>query len=117
MKRLRLSCATFYCWLFVLYNIERVYDPINIASFVYVFACLSAAPMILMPRISLVPLFKVVPPLSVALLLLKPVFGYEVGGQSLPLTVMELCVVSLTVALAHHVGRQLEEARTAVVST
>lgn len=117
MKRLRLSCATFYCWLFVLYNIERLYDPINIASFVYVFACLSAAPMILMPRISLVPLFKVVPPLSVALLLLKPVFGYEVGGQSLPLTVMELCVVSLTVALAHHVGRQLEEARTAVVST
>jgi GGDEF domain-containing protein len=117
MKRLRLSCATFYCWLFVLYNIERLYEPLNIAPFVYVFACLSAAPLILVPRISQVPLVKLLPPLLAVLVSLKPVFGYEIGGQSLPLTVMDLCVVSLTVALAHHVGRQLEEARTAVIST
>jgi hypothetical protein len=117
MKRLRLSCAIFYCWLCVLYNIERFYDPINIASFVYVFACLSAAPLILVPRISQVPLFKLLPPLLASLLVMKPFFGYEVAGQNLPLTVMELCVVSLTVALAHHVGRRLEEARNAVVST
>jgi GGDEF domain-containing protein len=117
MKRLRLSCAAFFCWLFVLYNVERVYDPINLTAFVYLFACMSAAPLILMPSLSRIHLFKLLPLAAAALLLLKPVFGYPLGGQDVPLTVMELCVVSLTVALAHHMGRQLEEVRNAVVST
>ena len=117
MKRLRLSCAIFFCWLFVLYNIERLYEPINIASFVYVFACLSAAPMVLVPRLSRIPLFKLLPPLAAAVLVLKPIFGYGIGGEYLPLTIMELGVVTFTVALAYHVGRQLEDARNAVVST
>lgn len=117
MRRLRLSCAIFFCWLFVLYNIERLYNPINIASFVYVFACLSAAPLVLVPRLSQVALFKLLAPLAAVMLVLKPVFGYSIGGQNLPLTLIELGVVSLTVAMAYHVGRRLEEARNAVVST
>ncbi len=117
MRRLRLSCALFFCWLFVLYNIERLHEPINLASFVYVVACLSAAPMILAPRLSHVSLVKLLPPVAAAVLLLKAVFGYPLGGPDVPLTVMELGVVSLTVVLAHHVGRQLEDVRTAVVST
>ncbi|MGH9146511.1 MAG: GGDEF domain-containing protein [Vicinamibacterales bacterium] len=117
MRRLRLSCAIFFCWLFVLYNIERLYNPINIASFVYVFACLSAAPLVLVPRLSQVALFKLLAPLAAVMLVLKPVFGYSIGGQNLPLTLIELGVVSLTVAMAYHVGRRMEEARNAVVST
>jgi GGDEF domain-containing protein len=117
MKRLRLACATFFCWLFVLYNVERLYEPLNIASFAYVFAWLSAAPLVLVPRLSHASLYKLLPPLGAVVLLLKPVFGYPIGGQHLPLTVTELCVVGLTIALAHQVGRNLEEARNAVVST
>ena len=117
MKRLRLSCAIFFCWLFVLYNIERLYDSIDIASFVYVFACLSAAPMVLVPRLSQVALFKLWIPAAVGVVLLKPVFGYGIGGQQLPMTLIELGVVSLTITLSYQVGRHLEEARNAVVST
>ncbi len=100
MLRLRLAIGAVAWWLFLFYNIERINEPINIASFVYVLAPLSASVLMLMPRFfkrwrlafwimsTLVVYFAV-----------KVWLRYELFGTSLPLTVTEVASLVITLLL------------------
>ncbi len=116
MNRLRTWGALFFCWMFVLYNIERLYEPINLASFVYVLAAVAALPIMLVPALHRIPLawllLACVPPL----LALKSWLGYPLGGAHFPLTVTEIAATWATLALARQTGQSLEDLRTAAVS-
>jgi GGDEF domain-containing protein len=117
MRRLQLSCAVFFCWLFVLYNIERLHPPIDIASFVHVLVAVVAALAILVPAWSRLPNAWVTVLIVTMVLLLKFWLGYEIGGAALPFTVTEASVALVTANLAHRLGQSLEEHRQAVVRT
>lgn len=116
MTHLRLYCAALVAWLFVFYNIERLHEPINLASFVYVMAAVSALAIILMPCLQRRSLFGLLGVLLAATLFLKWLWSYPLFGRSLPLTVTELGAMTLTVLLAHRFGRSLQEFREAVVA-
>ncbi len=109
MKKFRLWCAVFFGWLFLFYNIERLHEPINIASFVYVLAALISIPVIFAVRPTLFRLRWLIPSALVLTLALKAGFGYRVTGAALPLTVTELVAVSLTVYLAHRIAMCLDQ--------
>ncbi|MCC6904765.1 MAG: hypothetical protein IT326_02915 [Anaerolineae bacterium] len=52
MYKLRIWLSVLIAWLVLFYNIERVTEPLNIASFVYVFVPVTAGIVLLVPRVS-----------------------------------------------------------------
>lgn len=117
MKRLRMWCALFFVWLFVLYNIERLYEPINLASFVYVLAAVTAVPFIVHAPLGRIPSAGVLilaVPLTIGL---KAWFGYSIAGTNLPITIMEISAVWVTTALAMQMGRSLQDLRDSALNT
>ncbi|MEZ4870518.1 MAG: hypothetical protein R3C14_54820 [Caldilineaceae bacterium] len=109
MSQLRYLLAAMVGWFFFLYNIERLISPINLASFVYVFAALCAVLLFLSIRLSQMPLqwllLMVLPPFF----LLKQYLGTETMGAHLPITVTELSAIALTIFLAKQTSQKLEE--------
>lgn len=101
-------------WLFLLYNIERLSEPINLASFVYVFVIVCAILIILVRSLRRTPVYQsfllALPPFF----LLKIYFGYEIAGSNLPITVTEICAIGITMFLTQRVTWHLEEFREAV---
>ena len=101
-------------WLFLLYNIERLSEPINLASFVYVFVIVSANLVILVRGLRRTPFYKSL------LLALPPYFflkfylGYEIAGSNLPITITEICAIGFTLFLTQRVTWHLEEFRDAI---
>lgn len=98
-------------WLFLLYNIERLSKPINLASFVYVYVIFCANLVILFPALRRMATYKLfllaLPPFFI----LKVYFDYEIAGTSLPLTVTEICAIGVTIFLTQKVTSYLEEFR------
>ncbi|WP_203328861.1 GGDEF domain-containing protein [Candidatus Laterigemmans baculatus] len=117
MRKLRMWFALFFCWLFVLYNIERLHAPINIASFVYVLAALLAAAVVVFPPLQRLPAVGVVAAVTPLVVGLKFQLGYPITGVALPITVTELAATALTVVLAQQFGRSLDELRLAAIAT
>ncbi len=60
MKRLRFFITLIILWLFWVYNIERLSQPINISSVAYIFTALIAALTVFVPRLNQVPLWLIV---------------------------------------------------------
>ena len=108
MKRLRYWFAGTCFWFFFLYNIERLGQPVNIASPVYVFAIACAVCVILLRPLHRMPLYW---PFLMALapyFVLKNQLGYSLSGENLPLTITEVCAIGLTILLTGQVARRLE---------
>lgn len=109
MKELRFWFIGILGWFFLLYNMERLSEPINVASFIYILTMVFAILIILFPwfqRIPLLWLLMIPLPLYFAL---KIWLGYPIGGRNLPITITELCALALTTILAQQVGQRLEE--------
>ena len=116
MTQLRYLFIAMCGWFFLLYNIEKLVAPINIASFVYVFVAVCTVLLILSVRLAQLPLqwlFALVFPIY---FLLKALLNYEIGGASLSLTITELSAITVTVVLARMIGLQFEEWRKIVTS-
>ncbi len=105
--RLRLTGLVF--WLAVLYNIERLGQPVNIASFVYVIVALSAGVIVLTPLPRQLRVHWLLLAVLLAYLVLKPLLGYPVLGEALPLTVLEISSLSITVLFARQIARDLDD--------
>lgn len=109
MERFQFWLLTLCSWLFLLYNIERLSEPINLASFTYVFVIVCANLVILVPWLRKTPFYKslllALPPFFA----LKVYFGYEIAGTNLPITVTEICAIGITVFLTQQVVRYLEQ--------
>jgi GGDEF domain-containing protein len=117
MKRLRMWSALFFVWLFVLYNVERLHEPINLASFVYVLAAATAIPFVIFAPLGRAPAVCVLV-LSVPLTIgLKAWFGYSIGGTQLPITITEIAAVWVTTALALQMGRSLQDLQGSLLNT
>ena len=110
MKRLHFWFAIAIVWLFLLYNLERLQEPIDMAAFVYPFTAATALWVLLTPLPRLPLFWWMVLPLP-AYLALKAGLGHPLAGSELPLTVTEICAIELTILIARQVARTLAEFR------
>ena len=112
MRRLHFWFAIAIVWLFLLYNVERLQEPMHIASFVYPFTAASALWVLVMPLPRLPVFWWMVLPLP-AYLALKAGLGYPLAGGELPLTVTEICAIELTILIARRLALGLADFREA----
>lgn len=113
MNQLRFWFVATFLWWFAFYNLERLHQPINMASFAYAYAAAAAVLIIAFrsfARLSSALLVSV----AVGLLLpIKLALGYAITGPALPLTVTEACATGITVIMAckiAHCLRNFEDA-------
>jgi hypothetical protein len=100
MFKLRYGLAVNIVWFSILYNIERLNEPINIATFVYLL--IPSAILILTifsffhekKKFNLFTLLIII-----VFLILKSTFGYEVWGDALAITVFEAVCVFISLWL------------------
>lgn len=103
MTRLRFWVSISFLWLTLFFNIERLHEPFNIASFVYVLATVLGVVTLTLPAIMrLHPLWTMLGAV-VALVAVKALLGYPIAGRGLPLTVTEAVAISITVLLARQI--------------
>lgn len=117
MNRLRWQLATLFAWLFVFDNIERLHEPINIASFVYAYAAVIAMGFLLLPWLRRVPGIWTAGPLFGLFFVIKGALGYPIAGASLPITVTEICAIAVTAYLAQRIAAGLDEFEEAAEET
>ncbi len=110
VRRLQFWFAIAIVWLFLLYNVERLQEPIHIASFVYPFSAAAALWVLVMPLPRLPLFWWMVLPLP-AFLALKAGLGHPLAGSMLPLTVTEVCAIELTILIARGVAQALADLR------
>jgi GGDEF domain-containing protein len=115
MKRLRFLISTIILWLFLLYNIERLSEPINISSVAYIFIAAVAALTILVHQLHRLPLWLIVGSPIPVFLALKAWLGYPLWGAAIPLVVTEMSFIALTSLLARQVNHVLGEFEKVVV--
>lgn len=107
INRLRLAGAALASWLFVLFNIERFHEPLNVASFVYVIAALVAVVIVGIKPLGAAPLRWLVSGPLVVFFLMKSYWDYPLVGQALPITIVEVCALTVTAALSHQIAFRL----------
>lgn len=115
MAKLRFWVSAALLWLAFLLNIERLYEPINIASFVYVMAALMVVITSVLPlrqRWQAGVLMAVALGLYVAL---KIVLRYPLLGSALPLSVTEVVALLFSSWLGHRITLSLTEYERSVV--
>ena len=105
MTRFRFWLVTLLTWLAIVFNLERIHEPINIASFVYVLAGILAAAIVVVPPMRKATLSVLAAGCISLMVVLKAFLGYEVVGPSLPITVTEATIILITVALSHQIAR------------
>lgn len=115
MKQLRLWVTLLLGWFFLFYNLERLSEPINIASFVYILVAALALTIILLPQVQRLPLLVMFTCSFALFFVLKVWLGYEIGGKNLPVTVTESGAIALTLVLAKKVASLLKEFQEAVL--
>ena len=116
MKRMRFLIAVLIIWLFVFYNIERLSEPINITRVAYILVPFMAVLTILVSRLRRVLLgVLLVGPIPIVLGL-RAWLRYGIWGTAIPLTVTEICVITLTTILARWVSNGLSEFESAIAN-
>jgi GGDEF domain-containing protein len=112
--RIRLPIAVLTIWLVLVYNVERLGEPIRITGLVYALVPLVVAPILLIPRLHSVPSWSLLAASILAFWTLKAATGHRIWGAALPLTVMEMCIIAMTAVLACWVSNGMSEFETAV---
>ncbi len=116
MKRMRLLIAVLVIWLFAFYNMERLSEPINITRVAYILVPFMAVLTILICRLRRVPLgVLLVGPIPIVLGL-RAWLRYGIWGTAIPLTVTEICLITLTTILARWVSNGLSEFENAIAN-
>lgn len=108
MQQHRIWVAITLGWLFLLFNLERVHEPLNIASFVYVQVTLIGVILLLSHWVRRRSLSVLAITILIPFLVLKPLLNYDLLGASLPLTIMEVCILLFSAALFLRIGRDTD---------
>lgn len=115
MRNLRYWLAALCIWLAILYNLERWNEPINIASFFYVYVLIIVVAILITSwpqkqRRRWLFLACLLP-----YLLLKIYFGYPLGNQFLPITITEIAALFVTIVLTCNVATYASVLQEAVI--
>lgn len=105
MLRLRIWISLFILWLVLFFNLERVAEVVNLASFIYIYVPILS--ILILIGLRFVKLFSEVifcTLILVVFFLQKLIFGYEIMGQNLPITIMEIGSIFFSYFLAKNIG-------------
>jgi len=113
MRNFRYWLAALCIWLAILYNLERWNEPINIASFFYVYVLIIVVAILIVPWLQKQRRRWLFLACLLPYLPLKIYFGYPLGGGHLPITITEIAALFVTIILTRQVAayaRVLQEA-------
>jgi len=97
------------CWFFLLFNIERMAESINLASFVYFVSFLAGATMLWSRRARALPFELTATCFVVVMLIGKATLGYSVNLESFPITLLETASVVLSQYVCLKVAQHTDE--------
>jgi len=110
MLKLRTQLGLLIIWFIFFFNIERLAEVINIASYVYILSPIISALIIFAPKLVSGLGHPWLLSLSTALFfILKYAGGYPVGGSHLPITITEMFSLYLTYYLSTGVGASIQD--------
>ena len=107
MAKLQRYLVITVIWFFLLYNIERLIAPINIASFVYLFVAIVTVLVLSISTLQKIPFMRLFGILLIPYFILKVSLHYPVLGLHLPITITETVFISITLALALEISRDM----------
>jgi hypothetical protein len=114
MKRIRFRVIILAIWLAVLYNAERLLNPLNINSIAYVFVLGMVIILLAFPVLAKIPLWAILTAQIIVFPLLKALSGGFGDQNAFALTVTEICAITSTTILAFWVSQALLEFEKAV---
>lgn len=97
------------CWFFLLFNIERLVETIDLASIVYCIAFWAAATMLWSRRARKLPFGATSAVFVILTLASKAALGYEVTWYSLPITVLEAASIVMSQYVCLKVAQHTDE--------
>ncbi len=109
MKSHRIWTLGALCWFFLLFNIERLVDAVNLASFVYVMAFLAGSTMLWSRKARELPFGVTSATFVLAMLVGKAWLGYSIHLETLPITILEVSSVVLSQILCLKVAQNTDE--------
>ncbi|MEZ4713594.1 MAG: hypothetical protein R3A44_40780 [Caldilineaceae bacterium] len=116
MTQVRYLLIGLCSWFFLLYNVERLAAPANIASFVYIMTVVAAVALFFVPRLSWVAFQWLFLAALVPFFALKWLLGYQIWGANWPITIVEISALALTIGLAQMLGRRFDKLQTLLVN-
>ena len=116
MTQVRYLLIGMCSWLFLLYNVERLAAPANIASFVYIMTVVAAVALFFVPRLCWVGFQWLFVTAMVPFFALKWLLGYQIWGANWPITIVEMSAIALTIGLAQMIGRRFDKLQTLLVN-
>jgi hypothetical protein len=122
MRTLRYRVLLLAAWLLFFYNLERVSYLLSrqrvnlLTNFAYVFVALVALITLALPAIHRLPLRLLIPGGVALFLVFKAWFGYPLWGETLPLTVTEVCTFLVTGLLVRQVIWAIGESESSIVN-
>lgn len=117
MTGLRFRCAALAVWIFVLHYADDFSDSVSLTPFTAPVAATLALTIVLIPRVTRIPLHWLLPVLLPVFLVIKSRLGYSLGIEDALSTSLELCILGITLVLARAVGENLLDLRNSLVTT
>lgn len=114
MKHLRFKLAAILAWFFFIYNIEKLFGVVNIATYVYVLIFIYSIMLALIRPLQRLALHWLLLASLLPYFILKAQSGVAISGIGLPLLVTEICAILITVVLIRNMSNGLEEIREAI---
>lgn len=120
MGRLHISILILFGWFFAFYNVERIFEQVNLASFVYLLAPVLGMFVLSIPKLRHVSLYWYIPVSLVSVAILRSALGYGPQDNAFSFWVTECLATWITIALSYQLGKGIDEyhsaAATAMVS-
>lgn len=105
MVSLRALISLLFLWLMLFFNIERLVEMVNLASFVYIYVPVIGCLIIFRPKAVQTAGLRIFIGASLAVFfILKTVLGYQILGPALPLTVTEIVALMVTIYLSNKIN-------------
>lgn len=109
MKSHRIRTTVTLCWLFALFNIERVLPQINLASYVYCLATVAGVSMLAFPALRRQPFGLTAAGFGILWIVGKCFFGYTLDLNGLPLALTEVFALVVSQFLCLRVAQNTDE--------
>lgn len=105
MHRHRLWLVATICWLFLLHQIERAYEPFDVPALVYLVGALAGVGTLLVGPLRTRPVAVALATLLLFYLCCKTLWGHPLAGSHLLATAAELGAIAVTSLLTIQLGR------------
>ncbi len=112
MKSHRKWIAATLCWFFVLFNVERIFPQIDIASFVYVLSTIAGLSLLTMPLVRRGRFAVTAVAFGLVWLIAKCTLGQGVDLAALPIVLVEVFALTFSQFLCLRIVQNMQEFET-----